>query len=325
MGTMGTKLNTKTFSNQSVEKPTTNLQSNLSSDELKKLGSENIGETLNKLSDSNYVDPSKKLRTRGNDKLDKDAFFKLMITQMKNQDPSNPLKPHEMSAQLANFSSLEQMQNMNQTLTEMKNGQKPAEQFQALQLIGKKVSGDSSQIQRFKGDQEHSMQFTMPARTSVINVKVRNAEGDVIRKAELHNKGEGAQSWSWNGKDDNGNVAPAGNYQVIIEGQTADSKKILPKTDFEGLITGIQFTPEGPVLMVGTQTVRLKDVKKIVDGSAQTPEKDQKAVPAAQQDLKMLEHKAEDKPMRNDSAKLMNEVALSRGAMDRLIKETKKE
>jgi flagellar basal-body rod modification protein FlgD len=63
---------------------------------------------------------------------------------MKNQDPTNPLKSHEMAAQLANFSSLEQMQNMNSTLTELKNGQKPSENYQALNLIGKAVAGDSS-------------------------------------------------------------------------------------------------------------------------------------------------------------------------------------
>jgi len=52
-----------------------------------------------------------------------------MLAQNENQDPTNPMKSHEMAAQLANFSSLEQMQNMNKNLEELKNGQKPVENF----------------------------------------------------------------------------------------------------------------------------------------------------------------------------------------------------
>ena len=82
---------------------------NLSASDSQKLDGEDIGSVLNRIADPNYVDPSKKMRAVGNDKMDKDAFMKLMLAQMKNQDPSNPLKSHEMAAQLAQFSSLEQM------------------------------------------------------------------------------------------------------------------------------------------------------------------------------------------------------------------------
>src|SRR5690606_29823848 len=79
----------------------------------KAYGKQSLGEVLNKIADPSWVDQSK-MRKVGNPTLDKDAFMKLMLHQMQNQDPTNPLKSHEMAAQLAQFSSLEQMSNMNE-------------------------------------------------------------------------------------------------------------------------------------------------------------------------------------------------------------------
>jgi len=97
MGTMGVKLGTKAFGDIQGSTPASEMNSsskNLSVKDQKTFGDQNVGDVLNKIADPNYVDPAKKMRTVGNDKLDKDAFFKLMIAQMKNQDPTNPLKSH---------------------------------------------------------------------------------------------------------------------------------------------------------------------------------------------------------------------------------------
>ena len=96
----------------------------LSAEQKQMLGADDVGQVLNRLSDPNYVDPNQKVRGTGSNSMDKDAFFKLMLTQLKYQDPTNPMKNHEMAAQLAQFSGLEQMSNMNSTLSEIKNAGK---------------------------------------------------------------------------------------------------------------------------------------------------------------------------------------------------------
>lgn len=268
MAVMSSKLGVNAFGATQTKPTSTNAtQAQVNEADLKKFGADSVGELLNKVSDPNWVDPSKKTRAVGNDKLDKDAFFKLMLAQMKNQDPTNPLKSHEMAAQLASFSSLEQMQNMNTTLTELKNGQKPSEQFQVLQLLGKAVAGDSSKVTRAKGDKSHEFVFNLPMKAKEVDIRVRNAEGEVVKSYKLSDLKPGENRLPWNGQDEKGNPTTAGEYQFFIEAKNDQGQKMAIKTEFEGTISGVNYAPDGPVLMIGNQTIRLKDVKKIVDPS----------------------------------------------------------
>ena len=338
MGVMNVKSGTKQFG-VAQEKPQSanTLASNVSATDKEKVNGENVGDALNKLADPNWVDPSKKMRTVGNPSLDKDAFFKLMLAQLKNQDPTNPLKSHEMAAQLASFSSLEQMQNMNATLNEMKNGQKPAEQFQALSLIGKSVGGDSSKLIRAKGDKDHDFKFNLPMDATEVTVQVKNQDGEAVRKYDMKNLKMGANKIMWNGKDDRDLPMPPGEYTFSIEAKGSAVNKIAVKTDFSGVITGVNYTSEGPVLMIGNQTLRLKDVRKIQDPSLMKNDQNIKDVTA--QDLKKEAPVAETNSKQESSAakpateatpspraavnKIMDSVGMSRDMIAKLQKETK--
>ncbi|MBX3016635.1 MAG: flagellar hook assembly protein FlgD [Bdellovibrionaceae bacterium] len=268
MSQVGMKLGTKNWSEAS---PNTITKSdglkNLGANELTKLGGDNIGEVLNRVADPNWIDPSKKARAVGSDKLDKDAFMKLMMAQLKNQDPTNPLKSHEMAAQLAQFSSLEQLQNVNTSLDDMKAQAKPTETYQSLNFIGKAVSGDASKVSRLKGDKYHDFSFTLPEKATTATIQVKNENGEVVRKVELRDLKPGANSWTWNGQNDHGQVQTVGEYRFDIDAKNEFDKKMDIKTDFEGIISGVNYTPEGPVLLIGNMSVKLSDVRQIVDPS----------------------------------------------------------
>lgn len=280
MSMMGLKVGTKNWSEASsntITKP--DGVKNLGAQELGKLGGEHVGEVLNRIADPNWIDPSKKTRAVGSDKLDKDAFMKLMMAQLKNQDPTNPLKSHEMAAQLAQFSSLEQLQNVNTTLEDMKANQKPTETYQSLNFIGKAVAGDASKITRLKGDKYHDFTFSLPESASSATIQVKDENGEVVRKVELRDLKAGANSWTWNGQNEQGQASTVGEYRFVIEAKNEFDKKMDIKTDFEGIISGVNYTPEGPVLLIGNQSVKLKDVRQIVDPSMiqSNPQKDQKS------------------------------------------------
>lgn len=325
MTVMNSKLGVNAFGATQTKPTSANAsQTQISEADLKKLGADDVGELLNKVSDPNYVDPSKKMRTVGNDKLDKDAFFKLMLAQMKNQDPTNPLKSHEMAAQLASFSSLEQMQNMNTTLTEIKGGQKPAEQFQVLNLLGKAVAGDSSKILRSKGDKTHEFVFNLPAVAKEADIRVRNADGEVVKTYKLNNLKAGENRLPWNGQNEQGNAVPEGEYQFFIEAKNEQGTKLAIKTEFEGLISGVNYTSEGPVLMIGNQAIRLRDVKKIVDPSLLGPQAATGAMidPEMQARMPAPTPGAEGAPAAPTRSKLLDQVGLSSEMMSKIAKET---
>ncbi|MES3039292.1 MAG: flagellar hook capping FlgD N-terminal domain-containing protein [Bdellovibrionota bacterium] len=334
MSVMNVKPLTQAFAPQQVQPKSENdAVQNHSAGEMKDLGGSNVGEVLNKLADSNYVDPSKRKRAVGSDKLDKDAFFKLMLAQMKNQDPTNPLKSHEMAAQLANFSGLEQMQNVNATLTEMKNGQKPMEQYQALNFIGKAVAGDSSKLIRAKGDKEHDFTYSIPANAKEVKIQVKNDSGEVVKSYNLKAIKAGENKLNWAGENEKGEKAPAGEYSFSVEATAESGQKMGVKTNFDGIITGVNYTADGPVLMVGNQSIRLKDVRKIVDPSLM--KNDQNAKTGSPQDLKTLPPITQTKkvPSADDSEgapdapvkgtnKVFDTVGLSSEMKDRIAKET---
>jgi flagellar basal-body rod modification protein FlgD len=264
---MDVKRSTQTFS-KAPQSPSikTDGANNVNAQDFKKAyGDQNVGDVLNKAADPNYVDPAKKSRAVGNNQLDKDAFLKLMLTQMKNQDPTNPQPTHEMAAQLAQFTSLEQLNNINSTLGEMKNASSPSTNYQALALIGKKVSGDSAKLTRASGDTKHSFNFDLMADAQKVNVVIKDAGGNIVRKMEMPALKKGQNSVEWNGIGDDGMPARAGEYKFSIDAKNSTGAKVYAKTSFEGRITGLNYGPGGPVLLVGDQTIKMTDVKKIED------------------------------------------------------------
>ena len=335
MTMVNAKLGVNAFGATSTKPTSDNAPMNISAKDKASTGEESPGAIANKLADPNWTDPSKKVRTTGNANLDKDAFFKLMLAQMKNQDPTNPLKSHEMAAQLANFSSLEQMQNMNKSLEELKNAQKPSQDYQALNLIGKAVAGDSSRVIRGPNDKEHDFRFNLPMAASEVTVKVRDAEGNVVRTYNLKGLKPGDNKLTWNGEDEKAMKAPQGEYAFSAEAKTADGKKLGIKTDFDGVITGVSYSSEGPILNVGNQAIRFRDVKKITDPRLMS--NDQKINDVTNLDLKKDDAKgqtikegntesqsATNAPAPLAKSSIMDTVGLSRDMMEKIAKETAK-
>jgi flagellar basal-body rod modification protein FlgD len=225
-------------------------------------GDKSLDQILNSVADPNFQAKANRVKGVGNPDLDKDAFLKLMLAQLQQQDPTNPMQSHEMAAQLAQFTSVEQLTNINENMKAMTQAQGQQGQYDVLSLIGKHVSGDSSQIDRKKGDKEHIIEFSLPQDVSSAKVAIKDIKGVVVREYELNELKEGKNQLSWNGLLDNGQDARVGEYVVHIDAQ-ANGQKVKANTQFSGAVDGVQFSSKGPVLMVGGKTLNLSDVKQI--------------------------------------------------------------
>jgi len=225
-----------------------------------KEGSKNVGEQLNDI--ANPGGDSNKTKRKNHNTLDKDDFLKLMLTQMKNQDPMSPLQSHEMAAQLAQFTSLEQLFNVNKNLEGLARAQDPMQKYEALNFLGKTIKADTRQIVRQPGDQGSELRFNLMADAQKVKLTIQDEAGQIIKTVDYGNLKAGPNKLVWSGTDNEDRDVKPGKFAFNIDALNGD-KKIGVVTETKGTITGVNYTPEGPMLMVGEQRVRLQDVQKI--------------------------------------------------------------
>lgn len=194
--------------------------------------------------------------------MGKDDFVKLMSAQLKYQDPINPLKNEEMAAQLAQFSALEQMMNVNQNLEKMAAAQKPQDNVLAASLIGKKIQTDSSRLSLEKGGQPE-IKFSLPSDAEVVNVSVVDAKGEVVREIELGTMVKGDQSIRWDGKNAKNQPANPGEYNYRINASAEGGKPLVINTATSGVVSGVVFEGGKPLLLVGDKKIALDTVGRI--------------------------------------------------------------
>ncbi|MCC6278007.1 MAG: hypothetical protein IT289_08845 [Oligoflexia bacterium] len=229
--------------------------------------SQNVGDILNAVANPGKKNPNKVQRQVGKNELGKDDFLKLMLTQMKHQDPMNPMQSHEMAAQLAQFTSLEQLFNVNKNLEAIGKGQEPTQKYEALNLLGKSIKADARQIFHQGGESNSELRFGLYGDTVKGKVTISDETGKTIKSWDLGPLKKGQNRIVWNGTDKDEREVKAGRYFFSIEAENTSGKKVGVQTETSGLITGINYTAEGPILMVGDQAVRLSDIQKIEDDS----------------------------------------------------------
>jgi len=235
----------------------------------KHFGNKNIGEILNEVADPNHAQ-TKKVRNVNN-KMGKDAFMKLLLTQLKNQDPMSPLESHDMAAQLAQFSSLEKLDGISSGIGKLSQSTTKNTSYDSLNLIGKIISGDASKIVRDMTGENHEINFSTDKPAKTVKIEVINQVGETVHSQELGNIDKGKHSVTWNGIGPTGVDAPVGDYAVVVAAVNADGKTVPVKTQFTGQVTGVNFSAKGPILLVGKKQVPLSEVKRIELPKANAP------------------------------------------------------
>ncbi|MFZ5427955.1 MAG: flagellar hook assembly protein FlgD [Thermodesulfobacteriota bacterium] len=179
-----------------------------------------------------------KPKTSGESSLGKDAFLTLLVTQMKYQDPLNPTSDKEFLAQLAQFSSLEQLTNLNSGVEKLNTAQARQDMIGAVSFIGKDVKAKGDSLSK-AGDKISTLYFNLSEAAAKVTVNVFDENGNIIKTEDLGTKAAGAQTYQWDGKDWNGNKMSDGIYHVGVGAETADGRPILTNLKVTGTITGM--------------------------------------------------------------------------------------
>ena len=140
------------------------------------------------------------LSTSQSNVMGKDDFLNLLITQLQNQDPLNPTDSTEFTAQLAQFTSLEQLGNVNENLMELNRFQASINNSQAVTLIGKAITATGNSVQ-LTGDGPVQCDFSLENDAAVVVANIYDSRGKFVADFESPNLSAGQHSLFWDGKD----------------------------------------------------------------------------------------------------------------------------
>lgn len=151
-----------------------------------------------------------------------DTFLKLLVAQLKNQDPLNPLDGTQFTGQIAQFSSLEQQINSNNYLKQLVASRDFGEQNLANSYLGKQVLGPGKILTR-EGTATPLGYEVGKGATKVTLEIIDNTNGQVVRTINGDPK-EGIKTLTWDGKNDNGQVLTGTNYTLRVKATDAENK-----------------------------------------------------------------------------------------------------
>ncbi|MDH7604714.1 MAG: flagellar hook capping FlgD N-terminal domain-containing protein [Melioribacter sp.] len=199
--------------------------------------------------------------------LGKDDFLKLMIAQLKNQDPLNPMDGTEYAAQLAQFSSLEQITNLNSYLKQSIDANYMLTQSinntMLANLIGKEVKVNSKEIQ-VNGQENISIGYDLPEGVKSVKVNIYNQYGTLIKSIEASNR-KGSNKLLWDLTDNNGEKVINGDYKFEVIASDYKDNGVNVTSYVLGLIDGIKYTENGTLLIINGAQYSAGDILEIIN------------------------------------------------------------
>ncbi|MFP4896341.1 flagellar hook assembly protein FlgD [Paraburkholderia sp. EG304] len=192
------------------------------------------------------------------------TFLQLLVAQLKNQDPTNPMDSSQMTSQLAQISTVQGISNLNTSLTSLSTQLSASQQAQSALLIGSTVlaPGDSVTVSSGKANE---FGVTLANAVSDLQIVVKNSAGTIVNTLDLGKQSAGTVPVGWTPTDTAGNTLPDGTYTITatgtINGQQATATTLTSAT-VQGIVQQSSGTP-GLVLSNGT-TVGLTSVAAIL-------------------------------------------------------------
>lgn len=197
--------------------------------------------------------------------LGQQEFLHLLTTQMRNQDPMNPLDGTEFASQLAQFNTVEQLIGVNDELKVLKNSQELMSMSMinsmATSLTGKSVKAMSDQVQIDAGGSANIL-YELNNSAEEVEVIIRNSAGDEVRREMLAGVPSGANSWEWDGKNSEGRDVAEGEYTVEIIANNGDDE-VGSMIFTEGIAEKVRFESDGVYVMVNGIPVPISDVQEV--------------------------------------------------------------
>lgn len=189
-----------------------------------------------------------------------DTFLQLLTTQLKNQNPLDPLDTNQFTSQLVQFASVEQQINMNQQLTSLVALQKATQTTSAMSFLGSTATVDGTTTKLANGTASWSFSVDKPS-TATVNIK---SSTGALAYSGSYPLSPGAQNFTWDGRANNGTKWPDGNYTLSVTAKDASGSTVAVATEIKGTVDSIDLTQNPPMLKIGGQSFSLDQIKQVV-------------------------------------------------------------
>jgi flagellar basal-body rod modification protein FlgD len=188
-----------------------------------------------------------------------DTFLSLLTTQLKNQNPLDPLDTNQFTQQLVQFSSVEQQLKSNDFLSSLVQATQNSQNNAAVSYIGKTVT--SSGVDSDLANGAATWSFNLPQAANV-TVTIKDANGNQVY-SETGSLGAGEGQFNWDGTETDGSTAPDGTYSISIDAKNSAGSYVAASTETTGVATGVDLSGAQPTLIVGSAKVKLSDITSV--------------------------------------------------------------
>lgn len=188
------------------------------------------------------------------------TFLQLLTTQLKNQNPLDPLDTNQFTQQLVQFAQVEQQLKSNDQLATLVSLQQAVQQTQALAFVGMTVAVDGTSAQLKDNKAAWGFSVTKPASATV---NITNSAGSVVYTGTF-SVNAGAQNFVWDGRNNAGVLQPDGNYKLSVTAKDANGQSTAISTETIGVVDSVDMTKTPPTISIGGNDYTLDKIKRVV-------------------------------------------------------------
>ena len=194
--------------------------------------------------------------------MGKDDFLKLLIAQLSAQDPLDPMGAQDFSAQLAQFSGLEQMTNVNTNLEILQKLQTASQNTSSLNLIGKIVESYGNAFSHSANSSE-TLSYSLASDAESVRIDIFDITGSQIDMVRLGSQTQGKNTASWDGFDKHGKPLPAGTYSFTVKAENQAGATITVDTFSSGLVSDLVFGEDETYAIVNGKELPISAIKRV--------------------------------------------------------------
>jgi flagellar basal-body rod modification protein FlgD len=201
--------------------------------------------------------------TKSSQELGQNEFLKLMIAQMRNQDPMKPTDPNQFLSQLAQFSQVTGIQNMQTSISDLATSLRSTQVLNGTSLVGHDVLAPAAR-ETVEAGQSVKGAVDAPEGATQLVVRVKDGSGALVRTFSL-NAGSGLTDFTWDGRDNAGTAVPAGQYSFEVDATVTGKPQAVDPLLFSR-VSSVTIDPKSGSLTLNTSTgtVPITDVRRVL-------------------------------------------------------------